>query len=396
MQIDVAHRIERLPPYMLGRLNQITYEKRRDGADVIDLNMGNPNDPTPGVIVEKLTEAAADPRNQRYSRSPGVFNLRREVARKYDRRLGVTLDPDHEVIATIGSKEGFAHMCLAILGPGDTAVVCDPAFQIHTYGVALAGANVIKVPLGNDDAFLERIENVLTHLYPKPKVIILNFPNNPTTMCVEPPFWDHVVTMARRHGVMVISDYAYGETCFDGYRAPSFLQAEGAKEVGVEFSTMSKAYNMAGWRIGFCAGNPEMIKALATIKGYYDYGIFQAIQIAAIVAMRHCDDQIDTQAQLYQARRDVVVDCARRLGWDVTPPRATMFTWARIPEEHLSPYGGSTIEFCIDMINKAEVALCPGGAFGDLGEGYVRIAMVENEQRIRQAFRQLGRALKAD
>jgi alanine-synthesizing transaminase len=393
MQIEVSNRITRLPPYMLGRLKQLTYEQRKAGKDVIDLNMGNPNDPTPPAIVEKLAEAARDMRNQRYSASAGVYNLRREVARKYQRVWGVELDPDREVIATIGSKEGFSHLMLALLGPGDTAVVGDPAFQIHTYAVALAGGNVIKVPLGNDEAFLERIDNVCEHLYPKPKVLILNYPHNPTAMCVELPFWEKVVDLAQKHNVMVVSDFAYGQTCFDDYKAPSFMQAAGAKEVGVEFTTMSKAYNMAGWRIGFCVGNPEMIKALATIKGYYDYGIFQAVQIASIIAMREHDEAVEQQARIYQNRRDVLVECCRRLGWSVDPPKATMFVWARVSPEHLEPYGGKTVDFCLDMVERAEVAMTPGGAFGDRGEGYVRIAMVENEQRIRQAFRQLDRVL---
>ncbi len=393
MKIEISNRIHRLPPYMLGRLKQLTYEQRKSGYDVIDLNMGNPNDPTPSKIVAKLTEAAGDLRNQRYSASKGVYNLRREVARKYKRVWGVDLDPDRNVIACIGSKEGFSHMMLALLGPGDTAVVGDPAFQIHTYAVALAGGNVIKVPLGNDDAFLERIENVLEHLYPKPKVMILNFPHNPTAMCVDLDFWEKAVALAKRHGVMVISDFAYGQTCFDGYKAPSLMQAQDADEVGVEFTTMSKAYNMAGWRIGFCVGNPEMIKALATIKGYYDYGIFQAIQIASIIAMREHDEDVLDQSRVYQDRRDVIVECCRRIGWEVDPPKATMFVWARVKADHLARYDGSTIDFALDMVERAEVAMCPGGAFGELGEGYVRIAMVENEQRIRQAFRQLDRIL---
>lgn len=393
MKIAVAHRVERLPPYMLGRLKQLTYTKRQGGADVIDLNMGNPNDPTPPAIVAKLAEAAADLRNQRYSASAGVYNLRREVSRKYQRVWEVELDPNTEVIATIGSKEGFSHLMLALLGPGDTAVVGDPAFQIHTYAVHLAGGNVIKVPLGNDQAFLDRIEHVLRNLYPKPKVLILNYPHNPTAMCVDLDFWVKVVDMAKRHGVMVISDFAYGQTCFDDYKAPSFLQAPGAKEVGVEFTTMSKAYNMAGWRIGFCCGNAEMIRALATVKGYYDYGIFQAIQIASIIAMREHDDDVLRQAKIYEQRRDLIVELARKLGWQVEPPKATMFIWAKVSPEHLAAYDGKTIEFCLDMVDRAEVAMTPGGAFGELGEGYVRIAMVENSHRIRQAFRQLDRVL---
>lgn len=393
MDIKVSHRIERLPPYMLGRIKTMTYEKRKAGCDVIDLNMGNPSDPTPQNVVDKLLEVSPDVRNQRYSASAGIYNLRREVARKYKRIWDVDLDPNSEVIATIGSKEGFSHMCLALLGAGDTAVVTQPAFQIHTYAVALAGANVIGVPLGNDDAFLDRVENVLKHLYPKPKVLILNFPNNPTAMTIEKTFWDHVVTMAKKHNVMVISDFAYGETCFDGYKAPSFMEAEGAKDVGVEFTTMSKAYNMAGWRIGYCVGNPTMVSALATIKGYYDYGIFQAVQVASIIAMREGDEQVKAQAAIYQSRRDSIVQQCRKIGWDVDPPRATMFVWAKVKDEHIAPYNGSTIDFCLDMIDKAEVAMCPGGAFGEEGEGYIRIAMVENEQRIRQAFRNLDRVL---
>lgn len=393
MKIEVANRIDRLPPYMLGRIKNLTYEKRKAGFDVIDLNMGNPNDPTPEIIVEKLKEASIDARNHRYSASAGIYNLRRELSRKYKRIWDVDLDPNSEVIATIGSKEGFSHLMLALLGPGDTAVVGDPAFQIHTYAVALAGGNVIKVKLGNDQAFLQRIENVLNNLYPKPKVMIFNYPHNPTAMCVDLEFWIKVVDMAKRHNVMVVSDFAYGETCFDDYKAPSFMQAPGAKEVGVEFSTMSKSYNMAGWRIGFCVGNSEMIRALATVKGYYDYGIFQAVQIASIIALRHGDQSVSEQAKKYESRRDAMVRCVRALGWEVDPPKATMFVWCKVAPEHLAPYQGSTIDFCLDMIDRAEVAMTPGGAFGEEGEGYVRIAMVENEQRIRQAFRQLDRVL---
>ncbi len=393
MDIHVSHRLERLPPYMLSKIKKLTYDKRKAGLDVIDLNMGNPKDPTPEIIVDKLRQAVEDPRNHRYSASAGVFNLRREMALKYKRRWDVDLNPESEVIATIGSKEGFSHLCLALLGPGDSAIVTLPAFQIHPYAVVLAGANVIGVPLGNDDAFLDRIEQSINAAHPKPKVMILNFPNNPTTMCIDLPFWERVVSIAKKHNVMVISDFAYGETCFDGYKAPSFMQAEGAKDVGVEFSTLSKAYNMAGWRIGFCVGNAQMIRALSEIKGYYDYGIFQAIQIAAIIAMRECDDLVEEQAQIYQGRRDEMVRQCRKVGWEVESPKATMFVWAKVAVEHLAPYGGSSVDFCLDMIDKAEVAMCPGGAFGEGGEGYVRIAMVENEERIRQAFRNLDRAL---
>lgn len=393
MDIQVASRIDRLPTYILGQLKQLIYERRKAGADVIDMNMGNPSDAPPDAVVDKIREAVMDPRNSRYSASAGVYNLRRDMASKYQRRWGVELDPDREVIATIGSKEGFSHMCLALMGPGDIAVVPDPAFQIHTTAVVLAGGSVYMVPMGNDDAFLERIDDVLRHLQPKPKVIILCYPNNPTTLTVDPPFFDKVVDLAAKHQVMIMHDFAYGETTFDGYKAPSYLQAEGAKAYGVEFTTLSKPYNMAGWRIGFCCGHPQMIKALSTVKGYYDYGIFQAVQIAAILAMREGDDHIEQQNAKYQARRDLLVRGLRRLGWTVEKPRGTMFVWARVNPEHLKPFDGSTNAFCMAMVDQAEVAMTPGAAFGALGEGYVRMALVENEHRIRQALRQLTRVL---
>ena len=315
------------------------------------------------------------------------------MALKYRRKWGVELDPETQVIATIGSKEGFSHMCLAMLGPGDIAVVADPAFQIHTYAVVLAGASTVSVPLGNDKSFLDRIENVLEHLTPRPKVIILNFPHNPTTLTVEPTFFDDVVKLADRHQTIILHDFAYGETCFDGYKAPSFLQADGAQSFGVEFTTLSKPYNMPGWRIGFCCGHHQMIDALSTVKGYYDYGIFQAVQIAAIIAMREGEKHIERQARIYQDRCDVVVRGLQRLGWHVDPPRASMFVWARVKSEHLAPYQGSTNEFCLAMVDEAQVAMTPGAAFGDLGETYVRMALVENEHRLRQGLRQLARVL---
>src|SRR6266700_2977188 len=295
-KIEVSQRIGRLPPYLFGRINKMKYEKRVAGVDIIDLGMGNPTDPTPDSVVEKLAEAAKDPRNHRYSVSNGVAGLRREVAKKYREKYGVELDPETEVIATIGSKEGFSHLCLAMLGPGDTAVVGDPAFPIHIYGVAMAGANVIRVPLGNDQAFLDRIERVIDGLYPQPKLLILNYPHNPTAMTIDDGFWERAIAMCRRHGVMIISDFAYGEVCFDGYKAPSFLSAAGAKDIGVEFTTMSKSYNMAGWRVGFACGNADMVKALSTIKGYYDYGHFAPIQIASVIALRACGECAEEQA----------------------------------------------------------------------------------------------------
>ena len=390
--IDVSSRLRRLPPYLFGRLNAMKHQLRRAGADIIDLGMGNPRDATPDQIVEKLCEAAHDPRNHRYSVSTGLFNLRREAALYYERMWGVSLDPEDEIIATIGSKEGFSHMCLALLGPGDTALVPSPAFPIHVYAVALAGANVINVPLSDDqEEFLGHIVYALEHIYPRPKVLILNFPHNPTTMTVELGFYEEVVRIAKRFGLMVISDLAYAETTFDGYKAPSFLQVNGAKEVGCEFTTMSKNFNMAGWRVGFCAGHPEMVRALAKIKGYYDYGIFQAAQIAAIIAFRHCRECAEEQAKVYERRRDCLCSGLTRIGWDVTPPKATMFAWVPIPEPHRAM---GSIEFALKLMREAEVAVAPGRGFGEPGEGYLRIALVENENRIRQAVRQIKRALQ--
>jgi len=391
-KIEPAERIKRLPPYLFARLNALKLSMRQKGADIIDLGMGNPTDPTPQIVIDKLCEAAKDPRNHRYSASRGIKNLRAEVAKKYERRWNVQLDPESEVLACIGSKEGFSHMCLAMMGHGDTAVVPDPAFQIHNYGVALAGGNVVSVPLGNDQKFLDNVASVIEHLYPRPKVLILNYPNNPTTMTVETGFFETVVDMAKRLGVAIIHDFAYGETCFDGYKAPSFLSAKGAKDVGVEFTTMSKPYNMAGFRIGFAAGNKQMINYLATIKGYYDYGIFQAIQIAGIIAMRHCDKDVEAQNKKYQLRRDVLCEGLQRIGWQVEKPKASMFVWAKVAKEHLK--GKSTLDYAMDLMENAEVAISPGRAFGENGEDYMRIALVENEQRLRQAIRNISRFIK--
>jgi len=365
--IDVSNRLRRLPPYLFGQINALKYKKRVADVDIIDLGMGNPLDAPPPQVVEKLCEAARNPRNHRYSDSSGVFNLRREAAKLYKKLYNVALDPEKEVVAVIGSKEGFSHMCLALMGPGDTAVVGDPYFPIHVYGVALAGANVINVTMGNDEEFLKRVAYVVEHLYPRPKVLILNYPHNPTAMTVDGvDFFEAVVDLAKRFGIKVIHDFAYWRTCFDGYVAPSFLQARGA-------------------------GNAEMVRALKTIKGYYDYGIFQAIQIASIIAMRTGEPDVAAQAKVYEHRRDVVVNGLRRLGWEVESPRASMFVWAKIAPQHLA--GAGTLEFTLRMMEEAEVALAPGRAFGVNGEGYVRIALVENDQRLRQAIRQLDGAL---
>jgi len=388
-KIEPSQRITRLPPYLFARLNALKHAKRQAGADLIDLGMGNPVDGAPQIVVDKLCEAVRDPRNHRYSASRGIKGLRNEMAKKYARNWNVELDPETEVLACIGSKEGFSHMCLAMLGPGDTAIVPDPAFPIHNYAVALAGANVISLPLGCDQKFINNIVMVCEHLYPKPKLLILNYPHNPTAMTADEGFFEPIIDIAKRFGIAVIHDFAYGETCFDGYKAPSFLSAKGAKDVGVEFTTMSKPYSMAGFRIGFAAGNKDMINYLATIKGYYDYGIFQAVQIAGIIAMRHCAKDIIEQNKKYQSRRDVLCDGLNRIGWEAPKPRAGMFVWAKIPKEHLK--GKNTIDYSMDLVEYAEVAVAAGGAFGENGEGYVRIALVENEQRLRQAVRNIKR-----
>ena len=382
----------RLPPYLFARLNALKLQKRRAGADIIDLGMGNPTDGAPQIVTDKLCEASRDPRNHRYSASRGIKGLRREVAIKYKDKWNVELDWQSEVLACLGSKEGLSHMCLAMLGPGDTAIVPEPTFPIHNYGVALAGGNVISVRLGNDEAFLERIVDVCEHIYPKPKLLILNYPHNPTAMTVEEGFFETVVDIAKRFGIAVIHDFAYGETCFDGYQPPSFLSARGAKDVGVEFITMSKPYNMAGFRVGFAAGNEEMLDHLATIKGYYDYGIFQPLQIASIIALRHCGQDVVEQNERYAVRRDIVCEGLEMIGWEVKKTRATMFVWAKAPQEHLR--GKGSIDYAMDLMEHAEVAVAPGRAFGENGEDCFRIALVENEQRLRQAMRNIRRFIR--
>ncbi len=393
-QVNVAERVKRLPPYLFGKINALKYAKRRAGIDVIDLGMGNPTDVPSEQIIAKLCEAARDERSHRYSVASGLPNLRREVALRYQRLHEVGLDPETEVLAGLGSKEVFSHMCLALLGPGDTAIVPAPSFPIHVYAVALASGNVMSIDCTVPDRFLSAVSSVCEHLYPRPKVLIVNYPHNPSTTVVERDFFVDVVKLARRFGFMVIHDFAYGDVCFDGYRAPSFLSVPGAREVGVETTTMSKGYNMAGWRLGFCAGNAEMVRALATIKGYYDYGIFQAIQVAGIVALRDGDEQVRRQALEYQKRRDVLVEGLRRIGWEVQTPRASMFVWARYPEEWRRQMG--SIDFSMKLLEEAEVAVSPGAGFGEGGEGYLRLALVENEQRLRQAVRQIARCLRAE
>lgn len=390
-QIEPASRVLRLPPYLFARLNARMYEKRRAGQDVIDLGMGNPSDPPQDLVVDKLAEAARDPRNHGYSQSIGLPSLRREVASKYLRRWGVRLDPESELIVCLGSKEGFSHMCLAMMGPGDTAIVPAPSYPAHLYGVALASGNVISLEVAESERFLSNVAYTCQTLYPKPKLLVINYPHNPSAVTVEPEFYTDVVRLARHYGLMVISDLAYADLGFDGYKPPSFLAAPGAIDIGVEFTTMSKGYNMAGWRVGFCAGNPQMLKSLATIKAYYDYGMFTPIQIAAIMALRHTDAAVEAQSEVYRKRRDVLCEGLRRIGWDITAPRAGMFVWAKIPDVWMAQM--DSIQFAMKLLEEGDVVVSPGGGFGPAGEGFLRLALVENENRLRQAVRQIGRCL---
>ncbi|MFN8739190.1 MAG: aminotransferase class I/II-fold pyridoxal phosphate-dependent enzyme [Pirellula sp.] len=390
--IELAPRVHRLPPYLFGRINNLLYQKRRAGHDLIDMGMGNPSDPPDSSVIAKLSEAAKDPTNHGYSKANGILNLRREVTSKYLRKYGVRLDPETETIVCLGSKEGFSHMLLGLIGAGDTAIIPAPYFPVHMYGVILASGNVVALDVSSTDKYLSNIAYTCEHFYPRPKLLIINYPHNPSTVTVEPEFFVDVVKLAKKYGLMVISDFAYADVAFDGYVPPSFLSAPGAKDVGVEFTTMSKGYNMAGWRVGFCSGNADMVKALATIKGYYDYGMFQAIQIAAIVALRDTEANVENQSLIYQGRRDVLVEGLRRIGWEASVPRAGMFVWAKIPEPWASRM--NSIDFAMHLLEHGNVAVSPGGGFGPLGEGYLRLSLVENEARLRQAVRQIGACLE--
>ena len=389
--VEVAERVKRLPPYLFARINKLMYQKRRAGDDVIDLGMGNPGDPPQDLVVDKLAEAARDPKNHGYSQALGLLNLRREVASKYFKHFGVRLDPEREAIVCLGSKEGFSHICLALMGPGDTAIVPAPSYPAHLFAVALAAGNQILLEVTDSEKLLSNVAYTCQHLHPRPKLLIVNFPHNPSTATVEPDFYVEVVKLAKRYGFMVVSDLAYADVTFDGYKAPSFLAAPGAIDVGVELTTMSKGYNMAGWRVGFCCGNAEMIRALATIKSYYDYGMFEPIQIAAIMALRHTDAAVEAQARTYQRRRDVLCTGLERLGWPIQRPKATMFVWAKIPEPWASQM--TSFDFAMKLLDEGDVVASPGAGFGPAGEGYLRMALVENENRLRQAVRQIGRCL---
>ena len=383
-------RMQRLPPYVFAVVNDLKMELRRQGEDIVDLGMGNPDIPTPQHIVDKLLEAAPKAVNHRYSASRGLPNLRRAIADWYARRYDVHLDPDQETVVSIGAKEGLSHLALAMLSPGDVVFVPDPTYPIHTYSAIIAGADVRRVPIGVDRDFFHDLLAATQQTWPQPKLLILSYPHNPTTSVVDLDFFQKIVDFARKHNIWVIHDLAYADLAFDGYSPPSFLQAEGAKEVGVEFFSMSKSYSMAGWRVGYCSGNPEMVHALTRIKSYLDYGIFQPIQIASIVALNESQDCVQEIVHEYKLRRDSLVSGLNRIGWPVDPPQATMFLWAKIPEQfqHLG-----SVEFSKLLLREAKVAVSPGVGFGHFGDQHVRFALVENRHRTNQAIRGLKKVL---
>ena len=384
--MDDFYRIKRLPPYVFAIVNDLKSKARARGEDVIDLGMGNPDLGTPKHIVNKLIQAAQNPKNHRYSASRGITRLRTAIMKWYRDRYGVELDPESETIATIGAKEGLAHLALAVLQPGDGVLVPNPTYPIHAYSVVIADGDLRSVPLTPDGDFFARLEETARLAWPKAKLLILSFPHNPTTMCVDLAFFEKVVAFAREHRLMVVHDFAYADFAFDGYQPPSFLQVPGAKDVGVEIFSLSKSYNMPGWRMGFVCGNSRMIHALARIKSYLDYGAFQPIQIASIIALEGDQSVVTDIVEVHRRRRNVLVTGLNKLGWNVPKPKGTMFVWAPIPEAFRAM---GSLEFSKLLIQEAKVAVSPGIGFGEYGEGYVRFAMVENEQRIRQALRGL-------
>jgi len=388
--VRYSERMGHLPPYLFGMINKMKMEKRRKGLDVIDLGMGNPVDPAPDKVTEMLCKVANDPKSHRYPVAGGIKHLKQELALMYDRDYGVTLDPQSEVITTIGSKEGVSHLSLALVGPGDTVMVPTPAFPIHIYAAIIAGANVMRFPMSSDEMMLKQIADLCESMYPTPKMLMLNYPHNPTGQVTTVDFFKEVVKLAKKYRFMVIQDFAYSRITYDGYKAPSFFEVDGAKDVGVEFGSFSKSYNMAGWRMGYCVGNPDMIKGLEKIKGYYDYGIFTAIQAAGIVALRECEDNITEQVEVYKKRRDTMCEVLERMDWEVDPPKAGMFVWVKIPDRFKN--SNDSMAFAMELMEKANVAVAPGAGFSKEGEGYLRLALVENEERIRQALRQVRQA----
>lgn len=386
-------RIKRLPPYVFNTLNQLKSEARTRGEDVIDFGMGNPDQPTPQHIVDKLVETAQRPDTHRYSMSKGIPRLRRAMAAWYQRHYNVSLDSETQVLTTIGSKEGLAHLALAISGPGDTVLVPDPAYPIHTYGFIIAGANVKQIPLIDEKQFLTAVETAIEQTWPRPKALVINFPANPSTHCVDYEFFEQIIALGKRHHLWIIHDLAYADIVFDGYKAPSILQVPGAMDIAIETYSMSKSYNMPGWRVGFACGNEELVAALTRIKSYLDYGTFTPIQVAAIAALEGSDDCVREISKMYEQRRNVLCDGLEEIGWYVQRPKATMFVWAPIPSfyHHLG-----SLEFSKYLLKEANVAVSPGIGFGPQGDNFVRFGLIENHQRTRQALRNMKALFKRD
>ena len=386
-------RIRRLPPYVFNIVGELKKAARARGEDIIDFGMGNPDQPTPQHIVDKLVETVQRGDTHRYSQSRGIPRLRKAICDWYQRRYNVTLDPEKEAIVTIGSKEGLAHLALATMGPGDTVLVPNPSYPIHPYGFVIANADIRHVPMVPGVDFFAELEKAIRESWPKPKLLVLNFPGNPTAQCVELDFFEKVIAIAREHNIWVVQDIAYADIVFDGYQAPSILQVEGAKDIAVEFFSLSKSYNMPGWRVGFCCGNAELIGALARIKSYLDYGTFTPIQVAAIAALEGDQACVTEICEMYRERRDILCDGLNELGWKVEKPKATMFVWAQIPE----PYRAlGSIEFSKKLLADAKVAVSPGIGFGEYGDDHVRFALIENEHRTRQALRGIKKMFRQD
>ena len=390
---DEFPRIKRLPPYVFNIVGELKQKARARGEDIVDFGMGNPDQPTPQHIVDKLTEAAQRGDTHRYSMSRGIPRLRRAICNWYADKFDVDLDPESEAIVTIGSKEGLAHLALATLGQGDTVLVPNPAYPIHPYGCVISGADIRHVPMTPDVDFFAELKKAIKDTWPRPKMLILNFPGNPTTHCVELDFFREVVEIAREHGIWVVHDIAYAEIVFDGYKAPSIMEVPGAKEVAVEFFSLSKSYNMPGWRVGFMVGNPKMVAALARMKSYLDYGMFTPVQVAAIKALEGDQQCVSDIREMYRERRDTLCDGLNSLGWEVEKPRATMFVWAKIPEQYA--HLGS-LEFSKKLLQEAKVAVSPGIGFGDYGDDHVRFALIENKHRTRQAIRGIRQMFRQD
>ncbi|MDG1835739.1 MAG: alanine transaminase [Pseudomonadales bacterium] len=384
--MDDFPRIKRLPPYIFSITDQLKQEARARGEDIIDFGMGNPDQPTPKHIVDKLVETVKRGDTHRYSQSKGIPRLRKAICDWYKKRFDVDVDPDTEAIVTLGSKEGIAHLAMAVLGPGDAVLVPNPSYPVHPYGFVIADADVRHVPLTKDLDFFEELEKAIANTWPKPKVLVINFPGNPTTECVDLSFFEKVIKMAKEHGIWVVQDLAYADIVFDGYKAPSILQVEGAKDVAVEFFTLSKSYNMPGWRIGFCVGNPTLVGALARMKSYLDYGMFTPVQVAAIAALEGDQSGVAENREMYRKRRDVLCEGLNAIGWQVEKPKATMFVWAKIPPQFQSM---GSLEFAKFVLKEAKVAVSPGIGFGQYGDDHVRFALIENEHRTRQALRGL-------